>query len=267
MKLATAFLISALVQGESMAQNMIVNGSFESPSATTGYLNFQQLETIDGAWVVESATLASAVLNSYYTGGGVLWPNPIAGTQFLYIGNAATAARIAQTFTITATGVHHLSFQLSDFSSPFANPGWVAGAIVLVDIVNVTSAESIIGGPKTFQTGALSGFGTYSLNFSPTAVGAHKITFTSVLNHASILDDVQIVSVSTEGLNVEAKASSAVAVEWPSVAGKNYRILYSEDMVSWFPQDDVFPGTGQLLRYFDKLDTSRKFYRVIEISQ
>lgn len=269
MKLITTTLTLILVQGAALAQNIIVNGSFESPRIAQFAL-YQPQETIDGAWLIESATIRAAVLSTNYTGGDVFWPNPISGTQFLYLGDATTYARIAQTISIASLGVYKLSFQLSDFSSSFNNPGWAPGGIIVVDIVNLASSQSIIGGPKTFQTANFSGFKTQTLNFTPAAIGAHKITFASVTNHAALLDDVRITAsanLGTNELDIQATVSNAIAVEWVSKVGKNYKILYSENLNIWFPLGELIHGTGQILQHLEKIEAPKRFYRVIEISQ
>lgn len=263
------FLLSAkLVQ----AQNLIQNGSFDSPTVSQVAF-FNPGQTIGGAWLVELGTQEGLGLinsiNSNYPGSGVLWPNATSGTQFVYLGDHCTATTISQNFIISSLKTHSLSFQLADFSSDWAGGGWIPGAYLVVDIVNLTTSKSVIGGPKNYQVPNNTGFKTFTLNFTPTTLGTYKIKFSSVQHHAAILDNVQIIASETLPVNgtvISPTLSNATAIEWVSNSTKSYKILFSNDLVKWFPLNGVFQGTGTTLQHFEKNDTQKKYYRVVEIS-
>jgi hypothetical protein len=103
-------MLAAGVWIHASAQNLILNGDFESPLIPA---NSIQHATPD-SWTWESAV--AFIFNGSY---GPIWPLPESGQQFLDLGNETTFA-LLQSFTVSQAG----QFRLDWFDNTAAVPGF-----------------------------------------------------------------------------------------------------------------------------------------------
>lgn len=86
------------------AQNLLLNGSFESPFVATNSIS--SLTPTSWTW---GGGGAGGLIHSGNSGNATIWPLPEDGQQCVDVGNTA-GTTLSQPFTVTSEGVHVLSW-------------------------------------------------------------------------------------------------------------------------------------------------------------
>lgn len=170
------------------ADPIVANGSFEFPPVGSGNLaSYSPGNTIGGtAWVVASGTYNTVLIDKDFAGGGVSWPHPVDGNQFLYLANSISDATIYQHIQLQAGHSYDLSFWIADFSShDFGAGGRVRMGLQDPDSVYIFPI-------LTADVGQNTGFYQFTQSFTAASTGTYTLGFASVNGYAGILDDVRI---------------------------------------------------------------------------
>src|ERR1035438_6557667 len=94
----------ALIGISAPAQNLLLNGSFESPSLPSNTYNY----TAPTAWQANSSDVG--MVNGVSSWPNGVWPLPEDGQQYVELGNPGPGDTISQVFTVTNSGVYFLSW-------------------------------------------------------------------------------------------------------------------------------------------------------------
>lgn len=185
-RLLLAGLASAALVIAASAAPIITNGSFESPDTSNppylvGYVTGQDMP----GWHVDFAAQDVVIINNQYNAGGVVWPDPLAGAAFLYLGDSGSVSTISQVVHLDGGHSYDLSFWLSDFQSPNY------GARVTTDLNAVLGGASLLGGSQ-FAANSDANWDQYDYSFAVAASGDYKLSFTSLDNHPANLDEIVI---------------------------------------------------------------------------
>jgi hypothetical protein len=100
----TTILICAVIGISAHAQNLLLNGSFESPSIAPNTYNGYSIPTY---W--QTGPDGVGMVNGVSSYGGV-WPLPEDGEQYAVLGNPGIGDSLSQVFTITDQGYYVLSW-------------------------------------------------------------------------------------------------------------------------------------------------------------
>jgi hypothetical protein len=180
-------LLTCIV-GATQAQvgpNLLANPSFEQPALTPGTAS----DVTPTAWGLLNGI--PALITQGYTGGGVLWPHPTDGSQFLYIGDNATATSLFQDVTLAAATHYRLTFDEANFLS-MSDP---SGARLSVDVL--TNGQSILGGPVTFTRPEGADFATQELDFTTGNAGAYRLLLSQPGGYGTNVDNFNLSVAST----------------------------------------------------------------------
>jgi len=172
--------------GVSQAQNLIQNGSFESPDVI-GHLWYGVGNGIPG-WTIVSTTTNVVVIDNFDTAGGVLWHDTPVGDQVLYIGNSVGVSVVEQSVALESGDVGSLSFLQADFASLLSVGS--PGGKVIVSLRD--SLGNFLIGPTTFTTPDLSGYIERELDFLVPVTDSYTLSLESIQGHAGLVDDVRI---------------------------------------------------------------------------
>lgn len=164
---------------------MLLNPSFEQPVLLPGTDQvFSAGSTIGAGWVVEMGE--SVVITDDYALGGVIWPDPTDGSQFLYVGNNLSAAAVYQDVVLGAATPYRLTFDLANFLSP------LGGARLEVDVL--FNGSSILGGAVSFDRPAGAGFAGEVLEFMSNEAGTYRVSLTSPNGFGTNVDNFILTS-------------------------------------------------------------------------
>ena len=178
----SAILASALLTTSAHAD--FVNGSFEDPAIDAATVLAVSGTDIPG-WTYTNGG-AGAIISNGFVGAGTTWHETPAGKQYLYVAqNAGSGTTLDQAVDL-GVGRHTLSFLQADFAGDFITPG---GAI-FVTVLNPDNTELVA--PTQFTTVNYGDFIEQTLDFDAATTGSYNFRFTSVANHASIIDNVHI---------------------------------------------------------------------------
>lgn len=169
---------------------VVFNPSFEDPVLPYGtYGAYPAGTTIGSGWVVDSAGVGAALIGEGYVNGGVVWPAPSDGKQFLFVGNGLDFTVMHQDVSLAAGVAYSLTFDLASFlSSPFT-------ANLNVDILDLSTSTSVIGGPQAFTRPALSGFAEQQLDFTTAGAGSYRVVLDSPGGYGNNVDNFELTMV------------------------------------------------------------------------
>lgn len=189
MKLAIALVSSAFAL-PALAQNLLINGSFEQPALPfAGTSGFTDGQTIGAGWIVESTTATATVIHDAYTGGGAAWPVGSDGNQYLYVGDSLSTSVISQTVNLAGNAQHLLTFDFATFQSPA-----IDGRLTLDILQGNTSI--LPGGPVVLDIAWATNQGQFapqSLSFTTLAPGAYTVRFASTQGIVANVDNFVLV--------------------------------------------------------------------------
>ena len=97
-------VLCAVIGISAPAQNLLLNGSFESPSLPSNTYNY----TAPTAWQANSSDVG--MVNGVSSWPNGVWPLPEDGQQYVDLGNPGPGDTISQVFTVTNSGVYFLSW-------------------------------------------------------------------------------------------------------------------------------------------------------------
>lgn len=177
--LGTAAILAASILGSPAQANLLVNGSFESPVIQTGsFVPYGNGSTAITGWTVASGYYTDIISNGYWS------PNTPFGNQYLYLNDSGrTDAAIWQDISLVS-GVHYsLSFYLDGLSN--------SGASVAVSLAGANSFSAI--------STSTSGWTQIAYNFTPSATGSYRLTFSSSPGGYTMIDNVNVNAVPEPG--------------------------------------------------------------------
>jgi hypothetical protein len=193
-----ALVTVAAIGSVSLAQNLLVNPSFEDPKVETGFGYagaYTAGTTIGSGWKVESAQYGAYVIADYYTTGeGVIFAAPTDGGQFLYVGNNATSSTITQDVVLQGSTQHVLTFDLAEF---LPGPYNSNGAYLVVDVLQ--NGTSILGGVVPFSRPAGSGYEKQTLEFTTQDSGEYRLWLRSGGGYGTNVDNFSLAAVPAPG--------------------------------------------------------------------
>lgn len=129
------FLITNGTGSSAVAQNLLLNGSFESPSLPSNSYNGG---ATPAAWQASSSDVGMVNGLSSYPYG--VWPLPAEGQQYVDLGNRGVGDAISQIFTVTNSGVYILSW----FGSAPNYSDGVTSSPYLVTVSNNDTAQIVV---------------------------------------------------------------------------------------------------------------------------
>lgn len=217
--LSPLLLLAALSPTSSaLALNLLKNASFESPSIGSNPQEFAQGSTIGNGWVVGATTSSSVVIHTGYTGGGVTWPEPTDGTQFLYMANSAQSSTIYQDVTLSP-GSYKLTLDLANF----LGGGYAAGAKIN-GALSLASGGSIANDVFTRPLGA--GFATFEWTFAVNTSDTYRLSFENPNGYGSNLDNVTLTAVPEPSEWTCLTALACTATAWAQRKSRKWASLH-----------------------------------------
>jgi choice-of-anchor C domain-containing protein len=149
--------------------DFIVNGSFENPQPSNGYLTYYAGSTDIPGWLVTAGSVDVVSVLS--------WPGPprtaFDGTQWLDL-DGTSAGGIAQSFATTAGQQYNLSFAYAN--NPLGGPAVASATVSLSDSAGVLFGSSLTHGSTTqsnpnwtvFQTSFVARESSTTIEFTST---------------------------------------------------------------------------------------------------
>jgi len=241
-----------VVDHSARAQNLLLNGSFESPAISS---NTTQ-HTAPSSW-----TWGSSVGLIFNGNLGSTWPLPQEGQQFVDIGNESIYT-LSQTFTVTNQGVYVLSWHDSSAhagaltTSPYSMTV-ITGAVQTVTSNGFDAYHATVGvWAARSQQFALSP-GTYSLRFRAEGV------FNGL---DSLIDNVSLERFPDDDLLANIHCS-AVDICWAGRTNQTYQVQYRTNLsdTNWFDFGTPVLGTGANCATDAINATQQRFYRIVRL--
>jgi hypothetical protein len=259
-KTAIATLItSALLVFAAQSQNLILNGSFESPLVPTN--TWQATTPI--SWYWSGGTTGNIFNGSVpigYDGYFADWPSPEDGQQFVTIGDDPSL-QLSQDFTITNQGVYVLSwFDNAEQSGGLTTAPYTL--TVITGAVQIVTSNSFDSYNATNAWGARS----VSLTLSP---GTYTLQFTSENYYGGLdtmIDNVSLVKLPDSDLMATIHFS-AVDICWAGRTNQMYQVQYRTNLsdTSWFDLGSPVLGTRTNYVTDRIIGTPQRFYQVIRV--
>jgi len=247
-----AVTLWACIGFSALAQNLIVNGSFELPDdgQTHSYLTPDSWQSTNGM-----------------TGQPVIYFDvnySQDGKQYIAIGTEGTGIHnnLSQSFTVTNAG----SFLLTWFDQiPAAyGPQQSIYSVTLFDSSNSIITNNILNayhpspGWKSESTQFVLAGGTYTLRFqglvAPGGVG-------------SLLDNVSVIQ-TEDNSDLATSIFSAVSICWPGRTNQMYQVQYRTNLTStnWFDLGSAVAGAGTNCITDVIMSGQQRFYHVVRMS-
>ncbi len=160
------------------AQNLIVNGSFESPANAAN----TRLQTTPTGWAWSGST--GWIINGAPAIGSYSSPTQLDGQQFVEIGNSASYV-LSQTITSTSDGIYLLSW--SD-----ATPRPISSSVYSVSVVN-SSGQTVVSNTLNASHTEMWRENQLQLSLSP---GDYTLRFKALGNgnsHTTLIDQVSLI--------------------------------------------------------------------------
>jgi hypothetical protein len=191
MKTAQLLPIACAVFGSAtgaFAQNFLLNPSFENPVVPAGsYISYSTGQGVGAGWVVGFAFYDAAVVDVGYTGGGVVWAPPTDGSQYLYVGDSASASTVYQDVALSP-GSYRLTFDLANFLAGDSGNG----AKVSLSVDQLPGGTVASG---SFQRPTSAGYAPQELDFVLGSGGTYRVGVTSADGFGSNVDNFSLVKV------------------------------------------------------------------------
>lgn len=248
----TSLVVGAVVGFSAHAQNLLVNGSLESPvipSNTTQHIT-------PTSW-----TWGSSVGLIFNGNLGGTWPLPQDGQQFVDIGNQSIYT-LSQTVTLTNQGIYVFSWNDSSghagalTTSPYSAIV-ITGAVQTVRSNRFDAYQANVGvwGSRSLQL-TLSP-GTYTFRFQAQGVSNGL---------DSLIDNVSLVQVPDEDL-VASIHVSAVDICWPGRTNQMYQVQYRTNLsgTNWFNLGSPVLGTGTNCTTDGINGIEQRYYRITRV--
>lgn len=233
------------------AQNLVVNGGFESPSIPAD--TYESQTPTGWAWGGVGGWLFNGTVN--------IFPPPQSGQQFADIGNESSYT-LSQTFTAVSPGIYVL--------------GWFDSAGHSGGLTTSPYSMTILTGPDQSQTVRSLNFDAYHSTWGvwegrstrlSLAAGTYTLQFRAENGPQGL--DTLIDTVSLERLPdddlVATIEVSAVDICWFGRTDQMYQVQYCTDVstTNWLALGSPVVGTGTNC-VTDSVDgLSRKYYRIV----
>jgi hypothetical protein len=222
------------------SQQIVVNGSFELPTLSSGSFEYSSQAGFSGAGWIYSTTNGLGVIG----GDGVVSPpgfggepSAVDGSQIAFL--QSQSAAIWQTIVLPTNDTYDLVYYFAGRAQGDENSGGNVTGTVLLDSTVLATNTTVSGQP----------FSPCSVVFTATA-GIHVLMFSNSPtidgDNTMFLDDVQIVKAAP----VKAAAYAGLLVN--GSAGVNYTVLFADDLLtgSWMALTNVILSNS-LSIYFD----------------
>jgi hypothetical protein len=250
-------ITSAIVAFAAHAQNLILNGSFESPVIPAN--SFQTATPTAWSW---SGTPAG--IHSGNSGSPSVWPLPQDGQQFADVGNQSLFP-LSQAFTITSEGQYALSWYDSAghsgglTTSPYSMTV-LTGAVQTVTTTNFNAYHDTFGAWVGRSLQLTLNPGTYTLRFRAEGV------FQGL---DSLIDNVSLERLPDNAENdlLAAIHVSAVDICWSGRTNQAYQVQYRTNLsdTNWFNLGSQVLGTGTNSVTDGINGMEKRFYRVTRV--
>jgi hypothetical protein len=252
-----ATMTASMILGLSAAaQNLIRNGSFESPVIASN--SYQAITPTD--WFAAGA--ADAFLHNGDSGDPSVWPLPQDGQQFGNTANAASAYSLSQTFTVTNPGIHVLRwYDSSGHSGGFTTSPYsvaiLGGGSQIVVSNNFDAYHATFGAWEVRSNQVFLASGTYTLRFLAGGV-FHGLD--------SLIDNVSLEQLPSDDLLASIHCS-AVDICWAGRTNQLYQVQYSTNVsdTNWFDFGSPVLGTGTNCVTDGINGMEHRFYRIIRV--
>jgi hypothetical protein len=250
MKTTISILAACIVAEFSVqAQNLIINGSFESPPIPTNSVQ----NTTPTGW--------TGNINGYaiFNGAQHARPLPLDGQQYLSVANSPDDI-ISQTFTTATPGTYVLSW----FDAAEANPGDISPYVVSVldaSLQTVASTNLDAWHPGVWVAHSMQvtlGSGTNTLQLRGNRPGGHFGT-------ASMFDSVSLVPDNSDLVaNIHV---SAVDVCWAGRTNQMYKVQFKTSLsgTNWVDLTSAMAGTGTNCVTDGVNGNDQRYYRVVRV--
>lgn len=178
-------IATALLATSTQAQNLIINGGFESPTVPANTFS----QTVPDSWLGSGAGGGYiGTINGNYSPS---YPLPHTGQQYAHLGYSSS---ISQAFLVTITGQYTLSwYDSTEFNGPDQTSPYT---VTILD----TSANTVVTKNFDANASALGLWTQHSIQLS-LVPGAYMLQFSGhagLFSEQSLLDDVSIQPVSVQ---------------------------------------------------------------------
>ena len=250
------FAACAVVRLSAAAQNLILNGSFESPTIPAN--SYQPVTPT--SWFSSGTPLA--FLHNGNSGDPSVWPLPEDGQQFANVANTALEYSLSQPFTIASGGTYLLQwFDSSGHSggattSPYS-VAVLTGAVQMVWTTNLDAYHATFGAWASRSVHLSLALGTYTVRFQSGGV---------TLGLDSLIDNVTLERVPDDDLDATIHCS-AVDICWAGRTNQMYQVQYRTNLpdTNWFDFGSPVLGT-QTNCVTDGINGMvQRFYRIIRV--
>lgn len=248
--------VSMILGLSAAAQNLILNGSFESPVITSN--SYQAISPTD--WLPSGTP--DAFLHNGNSGDPSVWPLPQDGQQFGNVGNTASAFSLSQAFTITSPGLYVLRwYDSSGHSGGFTASPYsmtiLSGASQVVVSNNYDAYHATFGAWESHSNQLFLASGTYTLRFL--AGGVYS-------GLDSLIDNVSLERLPDDDLLASIHCS-AVDICWAGRTNQLYQVQYRTNVsdTNWFDLGSPVLGTGTNCVTDGINGMEHRFYRVIRV--
>ncbi len=248
------------------ANNEVLNPGFEFSAANS-------LGSANWSIAVQPNTGASMTISTQYAA-----ISPHGGTSMLKIESttAASGGVAAPNTDVRSDRFPIVAGTTYDFSFYAANPVKVGGANPQFSIFFYNDSNGVVGGPIFTSFASVGASWTKVVASVTPPAGATKMTVGWIQamgagngwNWVTLIDDVSLSfgPVSPDITNVlSTLVESGVEIGWPTTSGKNYQVQNTEDFAAWSDYLGLAPGTGATRTAREAINTTRKFYRVVEL--
>lgn len=250
----TTLVVSALVGFAAHAQNLILNGSFESPAISAN--SHSQITPTSWQWTNNSP------IGEIFNGSSGPFPLPEDGQQYVGLGvwGNGTHDALTQAFTVLNPGNYALNW--FDLGQP-GNPTVPYSVAVLANAAQVVASTNLdahhdtpVWVSRSMQLTLSSG--TYTLMF-------RSETFPS--GPDAIIDNVLLQPVSDNSDLLASIHFSAVDICWPGRTNQMYQVQYRTNLsdTNWF--DSGSPVLGKATNCVtDGINgMEQRFYRITRV--
>jgi len=248
-ELSSPFGLSSLIDDVSLQSNLLLNGSFESPTIPAGIVS----ATTPTFWQTNGAY--AGLIHGDYSPG---YPLPQDGQQYAALGNSTT---LSQAFTIGSSGTYVLTwFDSTEYNglgqfSPYS--------VTVADSVGNTVASADLDA----NASGLRLWLQRSLGFALTP-GAYTLRFNGHANVFAEMSLIDNVSLQTDNSDLRSTIHcSAVDICWPGRTNQMYQVQYQTNLsdTNWFDFGSAVVGTGANCVTDGINGSVQRFYRVIRV--
>jgi len=236
------------------AQNLLVNGSFETPASPAGSIITLPVGTTNLAGWTLSGTGGFYQVTTPMNGQFHSWYPSVEGTQFIDFNH--NGALLSQSFNTVAGQSYEVCFSVGRLQSPQAMS-------VLAEVV---STNDILLGSLLANAPSTNGWAPPSRFLFTATSDTATLRFRGSNGTSNVELTMDAVSVKQVSFSISIEGSH-VRLCWPSQTNKSYQLQYRSNLVSdsWIDLDSPIPGTGATICSEQPTTDPQRFFRVIAL--